>query len=147
MDKYTFEDLNLKAAVEEIIGTEQLEAHKAHADKLMFYIDALMERRKAKHLYTVKKIIDVLLASAYLYRLYYKENKISTLFLLREKTGAIFDAHNIDKDTQDKIFQMCECHKGEDALADFLMPQKGYPDDLFADAIFFMEMVGAPYEN
>lgn len=138
---YTFENQDIKAAVEEIIGNPYiLELRQKHVDKLMFYVDALMERRKTKHLYTVKQIIDIILASAYLYEIYYEENKISTLFLLREKTSAIFDKHNVDKDTQDKIFQMCECHMGEDALADFLIPQKGYPDDLFADAIFLMEI-------
>lgn len=139
---YTFENKDIKEAVEEIIGNDYiLKVLEKRAEELMYYVDALMERRKVKQLYELKQVTDILLASAYLYEVYYEEGKISTLFLLREKAGAIFDAHNVDKDTQDKIFQMCECHMGEGALADFLIPQKGYPDDLFADAIFLMELV------
>lgn len=135
---YEFLNKNLENAVKEIV--ENNEVICQDAQKLMAYIDQVMIRRKVKDFYRAKDMIDLLFASAHLYRIYYQDNKISTLFLLREKTRDIFDKHLIDRDTQDKIFQMCECHMGEDSLADFLIPQKGYPDDIFADAIFIMNL-------
>lgn len=130
----------VKTIIQELTDKD-FEVLKAHAECLMDYIYALMERRKVKQLYDVKNVTDVLLASAYLYQAFYVPNCISTLFLLREKSKAIFAQYNIESDTQDKIFQMCECHAGEDSLAEFLIPQKGYPDDLFADAIFMMSLL------
>lgn len=129
----------LKKSVDAIIfefATKNLDLYIEHGNALMNVVTKLAGRRKVKDLYNAKDIFDIFYASAYLYQLFYEENKISTLFLLRERTPELFIEHGVDLETQNRIFQMCECFLGEDAPADFLIPQKGYPDDLFADAVY-----------
>ena len=146
---YEFENSDLKKAVEAIVASasKSLTQVEDEANKLMGYVIQLTKRRKVYDLYKVKGVLDICYASAYLYKLFVIPNKISTYFLLREKTVSLFDEANISKDIQDKIFQMCECHMGEDGLADFLIPQKGMPDDLFADAIYIMNLKGCHCEK
>lgn len=141
---YEFSSEAFKNAVEKVILTysnQEVNKAKEKADALMEIAIDLMKRRKVYQLYEVKNILDIFYASAHLYDLFIEENKISTFFLLREKASSIFDTFNIDKETQNKVFQMCECHQGEDSIADFLMPQKGMPDDLFADALYIQNYI------
>lgn len=136
----TFENESLAIVVDEILNKYAPDKNQSvkHAEALWVYVDLLMNRRKVRDLYEVKGITDILKASCYIYNLFVCPERVSTFLLLREKTKVVFDAYGIPVDLQDKIFQMCECHLGEESPLDFLIPQKGYPDDLFADALFML---------
>lgn len=134
----------LKDAVQNIIFTfanKNPDYYQKNAEELINVIDKLMIRRKVKDLYEIKEITNILYSSAYLYLLFYDNTKLTSLFLLRETAGSIFDQHEIEKETQLRIFQMCEGFMGEDSVIDFLIPQKGYPDDLFADAVYILSLI------
>lgn len=135
----TFENEQLKLAITDILNLnfqDGGEVFQLQAEKLWPYVEKLMIRRKVKDLYDMKGVTDILKASCYLYNAFIIPESISSFLFLREYTSGTFSMYNIPEETQHKIFQMCECHMGEESPLDFLIPQKGYPDDLFADAVF-----------
>lgn len=138
-----FENQAIETAVIEILDMEKVDysSKTTKAELLWSTLVCLLQRRKVYQFYRIKGILDVFRAACYLYDLYLDKEKITSFFILRERTASIFSKAGVDKETQDKIFQMCECCLGEDALAEFLIPQKGYPDDLFADALFMCQLI------
>lgn len=129
----------LKKAVEHFIDMEGLTIDKRKVQRLQEVIEKLMARRKVDVLYEQKGITDLLIASSMLYDAYVVEGSVASYFILRDTMQETLDEYEIPDDVQQMLFQMCESFKGEDSPIAQLIPQKGYPDDLFADAIWICE--------
>lgn len=128
-----------KEAVEHFIESEKLTIDTWKVRALQEIIEKLMIRRKVDLLYEQKGITDILAASTMLYDAYVIENSVASFFVLRDTMKETLDEYEIPEDVQEMFFQVCESFKGEDSPIAQLIPQKGYPDDLFADAIWIFE--------
>ena len=141
-NKVEIKNKNLKKAVEHFIETEGITIDKWKIKRLHEIIEKLMTRRKVNMLYEQKGITDLLAASSMLYDVYVVEGSVASFFILRDTIQDILDVYGIASDVQEMLFQMCESFKGEDSPIAQLIPQKGYPDDLFADAVWIYENFG-----
>lgn len=130
---------NFKDAIDFFLESERIPVNTYKILMLQDIIEKLMARRKVDVLYKQKGITDILAASTFLYGTYVVEDSVASFFVLRDKMQKILNDFEISNEVQEMLFQMCESFKGEDSPIAQLIPQKGYPDDLFADAIWIYE--------
>lgn len=102
-------------------------------------LEKLLIRRKVFNYYEENGINEQFVAAAFLFRAFSNPNDIPSIFILRQKAQKVFSKNNVPAEIQRGVLQICENYKGEDSLMESLIPQKGYPDDIFADAIWICE--------
>lgn len=122
-----------------LLEPERAKQIKANAPIILDVLEKILIRRKVLNYYEEKKVSEQLVAAAFLFNAFVEPDDIPSIFILRQTAREVFSRNDVPADIQRGILQICENYKGEDGLMDTLIPQKGYPDDIFADAIWICE--------
>lgn len=114
---------------------------KAKLNKAIKVADIVWQR--FEHLgyiteYAQQQFVDITIAAALLHNLFYKPNKITSLFKCREKLEDIRESLGIDERLVALVYEIIEGQLGENHPIPKCKPAANSPGSTLADAVWFV---------